>query len=69
MKIKPLLLLTGAVTSLLIMLAAASHAPAAGPEPYRMTEDMAETMAAHGIELNDTSQVRTTAAAYQPPPQ
>lgn len=67
MKIKPLLLLAGAVTALVIMLAA-SHWPATEPEPYRLTEDTAETMAGHGIELNETGPVRPTPAAYQPPP-
>jgi hypothetical protein len=68
MKIKPLLLLAGAVTALVIMLAA-SHWPASEtePEPYRISEDMAETMAGHGIEINQPGQVRPTATAYQPP--
>ena len=68
MKIKPLLLLAGAVTALVIMLAA-SHWPATEPESSRLSEDTVETMAGHGIELNETAQVHPTAAAYQPPPQ
>jgi hypothetical protein len=74
MKIKPLMLL-GIGTTALVAVLAALHQPATAPEPARLSprlsQDTVETMATHGIELNDAAApdtVRATPAAYQPPP-